>query len=114
MTAGERDLPYMPHRMLLKEDAVMVQAIVDAIRDRRRLRFRYHDRERLVEPQCYGVGAKGTELLRGYQLRGGLQQEPLFDVSKLSELVVLDETFDKPGPHYRRDDSAMVRIFRQL
>lgn len=114
MTAGERDLPYMPHRMLLKEDGCHGPGDRRRHRDRRRLRFRYHDRERLVEPQCYGVGAKGTELLRGYQLQGGLRQEPLFDVSKLSELVVLDETFDKPGPHYRRDDWAMVRIFRQL
>ena len=92
----------------------MDQVIVDAIRNRRRLRFRYHDRERLVEPQCYGVGARGNELLRGYQLKGGSKPEPLFDVSKLGGLEVLDETFDRPGPHYRRDDSAMVRIFRQL
>ena len=88
--------------------------IDEAIRDRRRIRFRYHGRMRLVEPQCHGVGSKGTELLRGHQLQGGSQPEPLFDVSKITDLVVLDETFDRAGPNYRRDDSAMARIFRQL
>jgi len=89
-------------------------AIVDAIREKRRLRFVYNGRVRLVEPQCYGIGTKGTELLRVHQLRGGSQREPLFDVAKIVDLVVLDEAFDAPGPNYKRDDSAMATIFAQL
>ena len=92
----------------------MNQTIVQAIRGRRRLRFVYNGRERMVEPQCYGIGARGTELLRGYQLTGGSQPEPLFDVSKISGLVLLDERFSAPGPHYKKNDSAMTRIFAQL
>ncbi len=92
----------------------MNAAIVDAIRTKRRLRFDYHRRPRLVEPQCYGIGTKGTELLRGHQVAGGSQPEPLFDVAKIVDLVVLDEVFERPGPNYRRDDSAMMTIFSQL
>ncbi|MDP9012977.1 MAG: WYL domain-containing protein [Pseudomonadota bacterium] len=92
----------------------MNQIIVDAIRERRRLRFTYHGKTRLVEPQSYGVGSKGTELLRVHQIAGGSQREPLFDVSKMSELTALDEVFARPGPHYKRDDSAMATIFCQL
>ena len=92
----------------------MNAAIVDAIREKRRLRFVYNGRVRLVEPQCYGIGTKGTELLRVHQLRGGSQREPLFDVAKIADLVVLEEAFDAPGPNYKRDDSAMVSIFAQL
>jgi len=92
----------------------MQQIIVDAIRQRRRMRFMYSGKERLVEPQCYGIGTKGTELLRVHQLRGGSQPEPLFDVSKISHLVVLDDVFDKPGPNYKKNDSAMKQIFCQL
>ena len=44
-----------------------------AIREKRRLRFSYHDVARLVEPQCHGIGHRGTELLRAYQLEGGTQ-----------------------------------------
>jgi predicted DNA-binding transcriptional regulator YafY len=90
------------------------QLILESIRTRRRLRFLYNGRVRIVEPQCYGMGTKGTELLRAHQLQGGEQREPLFDVSKIEDLVMLDETFTKPGPNYKRDDSAMKTIFAQL
>ena len=92
----------------------MNAAIADAIRTRRRLRFIYNGKARLVEPQCHGIGTKGTELLRAHQLTGGAQREPLFDVDKIVGLVVLDETFARPGPHYTKNDSAMVTIFAQL
>ena len=87
---------------------------VNAIRHRRRLRFVYNGRARRVEPQCYGIGHRGTELLRVLQLAGGAEPEPLFDVSKMRELQVLDEHFTRPGPNYARDDSAMKIIFAQL
>jgi hypothetical protein len=87
---------------------------VNAIRHRRRLRFVYNGQARLAEPQCYGLGHRGTELLRVLQLSGGSQREPLFDVSKMRELRVLDEHFTLPGPNYTRDDSAMKVSFAQL
>lgn len=92
----------------------MNPAIVQAISERRRLRFRYHGILRLVEPQCYGIGERGTELLRCHQIEGGSQPEPLFDLSKVSELVVLDERFQQPGPNYKKNDSAMRSIYDQL
>jgi hypothetical protein len=88
--------------------------IVQAIREKRRLRFSYHGRTRLAEPQCYGIGHKGTELIRVHQIQGGSQPEPLFNMAEVSDLVVLDEFFTKPGPNYKRDDSAMKIIFCQL
>ena len=90
------------------------QVVLESIRTRRRLRFLYNGRVRIVEPQCYGVGTKGTELLRVHQLQGGDQREPLFGVSKIKDLVMLDETFTKPGPNYKRNDSAMKTNFAQL
>jgi len=88
--------------------------ILESIRTRRRLRFTYNGRVRLVEPQCYGIGTKGTELLRAHQLQGGEQPEPLFEVSKIGSLQMLDETFATPGPNYKRGDSAMTTIFGEL
>lgn len=92
----------------------MNEVLVAAIEQRRLLRFLYNGKWRLVEPQCYGIGTKGTELLRGHQLQGGQQREPLFDVSKIAHLEILPEVFDRPGPNYKRDDSAMKKIFAQL
>lgn len=88
--------------------------LVSAIEQKRRLRLRYDNRARLVEPQCYGIGTSGSELLRVHQLRGGKVREPLFSVSKIGDLEVLDEVFIRPGPNYKKDDSAMKIIFAQL
>ena len=92
----------------------MDQRITQAINERRRMAFTYRDKRRLIEPQCYGIGTKGNELLRAHQLSAGSQLEPLFDVAKISDLVVLDQHFTKPGPNYKRNDSAMRVIFAQL
>jgi hypothetical protein len=88
--------------------------LVEAIRDRRRIAFVYHGKPRVAEPQCYGIGTKGTELLRVHQLSGGSQREPLFDVAKIGGLVLLEQHFTRPGPNYKKDDSAMRIIFAQL
>jgi hypothetical protein len=92
----------------------MNKMLVWAIEQKRQLRFLYNGRTRLVEPQCYGIGTRGTELLRAHQLQGGQEREPLFDVSKISDLELLNEVFVRPGPNYKKDDSAMKTIFSQL
>jgi predicted DNA-binding transcriptional regulator YafY len=88
--------------------------IASAIERRQRLQFVYNGKLRIVEPQCYGIGTRGTELLRAHQLQGGSQAEPLFDVARIEDLVLLDESFSRPGPNYKKDDSAMRTIFCQL
>ena len=92
----------------------MNQIFVQAIQQKRRLRFSYHGKTRLAEPQCYGVGHRSNELLRVHQIRTGSEREPLFNVAEMSDVVLLDEVFTKPGPNYKRDDSAMKIIFCQL
>lgn len=92
----------------------MNEVIIRSIQQKQRLRFTYNGKDRLVEPQCYGMGTKGTELLRAHQLVGGSQPEPLFDVARMENLVATGETFARPGPNYKRDDSAMATIFAQL
>ena len=88
--------------------------IVGAIEHRQKLSCTYNGKARVVEPQCYGIGNKGTELLRVYQPRGGSEREPLFDVAKMEDLIALDEHFTKPGPNYKKNDSAMKTIYAQL
>jgi hypothetical protein len=92
----------------------MNEVLVKAIKHKQRLRFLYNRKPRLVEPQCYGIGTRGNELLRAHQLQGGREREPLFDVSKIVQLEVLNEVFDRPGPNYKKNDSAMKTIFAQL
>jgi len=90
------------------------EIIAASIAAERRLSFTYNGRMRLVEPQCLGLGARGNELLRGHQLSGGTEAEPLFMVAKMSDIVVLDDHFSRPGPNYKKGDSAMKTIFAEL
>ena len=92
----------------------MNELLVQAIQEKRRLRFIYGGKTRLVEPQCYGVGHKGTELLRVHQIGSGSEREPLFNVAKMRDVMLLDEGFARPGPNYKRNDSAMEMVFSQL
>jgi len=47
----------------------MDSMLVSAIEQRRRLRLFYNGKIRVVEPPCYGIGARKTELLRAHQLQ---------------------------------------------
>jgi len=86
---------------------------IEAIENKLRLACSYHGKRRLIEPQCYGMGYRGRELVRVHQLRGGGDREPLFFASDIEDVMVVG-SFTKPGPHYTRDDSAMATIFAQL
>jgi hypothetical protein len=92
----------------------MNELIVNAIKNKQRLQFLYHDRLRITEPQCYGISTKGNEVLRVYQISGGSQREPLFEVSKMENLTLLNEYFIEAGPNYKPHDSAMKEIFAEL
>jgi hypothetical protein len=84
-----------------------------AIHLRRRISFNYHGRLRVAEPQCYGISTAGKEALRVFLIRG-VRSEPLFTVTEMQDIKLLDETFERPGPNYKKDDSAMKSIFCQL
>ena len=92
----------------------MNTTLIQAITQKRRLRMVYKGQPRRVEPQCYGIGNPGRELLRVYLPDGGKVLEPLFLVAGIKRLELLDEVFTHPGPNYKRGDSAMKVIFAEL
>ncbi|WP_299764676.1 hypothetical protein [Ramlibacter sp.] len=58
-----------------------------AIEQKRRLRFIYNSRTRVVEPQCYGVGTRGTQLLRVHQSGAERHERRLRDQHDLCAVV---------------------------
>jgi hypothetical protein len=80
-----------------------------AIEQKRLLRFRYKNRERIVEPHDYGIH-KGIIKLFGYQV-GGSSSEKLpnwrwAEQNLISDIEMLDETFPggrptKSGKHHK-------------
>lgn len=93
--------------------------IIAAIRERRCLRFVYHGKERLVEPQTYGLSTTGKEVLRALQKSGGSASAPsrmakLFMVEKIAELELIDQTFSQALTTHNPADSAMTKVFATL
>ena len=88
--------------------------IIAAIETMRRVAFAYHGRRRIAEPQCLGFTSTDKETLRAYLPRGGRITEPLFTVAEMTDFVVLDEHFIRPGPNYKKGDSAMKTILAEL
>ena len=88
-----------------------------AIEQRRLLRFRYKNRERIVEPHDYGIH-KGVIKLFGFQV-GGSSSEPLpnwrwAEQDLISELQPLNRAFpggrpNKSGRHHKWD-KLFIRV----
>jgi hypothetical protein len=79
-----------------------------------KLRVLYNGRQRIVEPQAHCLSTAGRPALRVYEPGHQGTLEPLFTVDKIVQLQVLDEHFTKPGPNYKKNDTAMTVIFAQL
>jgi len=88
-----------------------------AIEQKRLIRFRYKNRERIVEPHDYGIH-KGVIKLFGYQVGGSSSQKlPNWRWSEqdlISDLQLLDRTFPggrptKSGKHHKWD-KLFIRV----
>jgi hypothetical protein len=92
--------------------------IYTAVHGRRLLEFVYRGYKRGVEPYAYGVDAGGQPILRAYQVLGksdsGVPAWKLFRVEEMTELKLLDDTFEEPKPGYMRNDPSMTKIYCEL
>ena len=88
-----------------------------AIEQKRLLRFRYKNRERIVEPHDYGIH-KGIIKLFGYQVGGSSSQKlPNWRWAEqylISDIQLLDRTFPggrptKSGKHHKWD-KLFIRV----
>jgi hypothetical protein len=91
----------------------------EAIRRRALLEFQYKGQLRIVQPYCYGVSARDSDVLRAVQVRGssasnGLGFGKLWNVADVREPRILDETFTPSDPRYNPNDNAMKRIYCRI
>lgn len=95
------------------------RTILSAIRNKQVLRFNYNGKERIVEPQTYGVSIAGREVLRARQVGGGSdsgqsRMAKLFDLEKISNLRKAGTLFAAALSAHNPNDSAMVEVFATL
>lgn len=94
------------------------ESVCTAIKLRQQVRFTYSDRPRIAEPHDYGI-QNGQARLLAYQTGGESSAGRLpawrwFDVSKISDFEVLDQTFpgNRPAPSGRHHhwDTLFIRV----
>ena len=95
------------------------RTILSAIKNKQVLRFKYNGKERIVEPQTYGISIAGREVLRARQVggesgSGQLRMAKLFDLEKISQLRKAGTAFAGALPAHNPNDSAMVEVFAPL
>jgi hypothetical protein len=92
---------------------------VSAIKNKQVLRFKYDGKERIVEPQTYGISIAGREVLRARQVggesgSGQLRMAKLFDLEKISNLRKAGTAFSGALPAHNPNDHVMVEVFATL
>jgi WYL domain len=99
-------------------DPAVHDLILTAIHGRRQLRFRYHGKPRIVEPQDYGI-QKGVVHLFTYQIGGESSSSRLpdwrkFAVQGMSNVELLKETFpgsrSVPSQRHQEWDVLFARV----
>lgn len=93
--------------------------ICRAIRERRLLKFDYNGQSRVVQPYCYGVSTRDSEVLRAVQVGGTSSSGrfgfgKLWTVAQMTAVRLSDETFAPDDPNYNPDDSAMKRVICRI
>lgn len=93
--------------------------IIEAIKNRKALAFRYHGLNRVVEPHAYGRDKAGDEIIRSYQISGGSDSGEsigwkIFKVREALSIVLLNNDFFTIRIDYQKNDSIMTTIFEQI
>ena len=92
--------------------------IIEAIENRKVIKFYYENKLRIVEPHCYGITLAGNEGLRAFQIGGhsssGKMGWKMYDLSKVANIETLEDTFPTPRLGYKKGDKGMDEIYAEL
>ncbi len=98
-------------------DQTIDELLRTAIAQKRLIRLRYQDKERIVEPHDYGIH-KGSPKLLGYQVGGAssgrLPNWRWMETAMISDLRILDQSFpgSRPTPSGKHQhwDTLFIRV----
>lgn len=97
----------------------MQSNLITAIEKHRIVKFIYDGGTRVVEPFAYGISHENKEVIRcwqveGYSKSGSSQGWKLFEVAKIENLFMTEETFQPNRIGYRKGDSVMRYIICEI
>ena len=88
--------------------------ICTAIVQRRLLSFIYKSRRRCVEPHALGYDRDGDLTLSAWQLSGTTEGWRDFHLSKMTGLIIEQQTFLRPRPDYNPPGKFPTRLVCRL
>ena len=105
-----------PRLVVNNTDNQIHEPLSRAILNRRQVSFNYQGKLRIVEPHDYGMQSGKARLL-SYQIggqsgSGRLPNWRMFDVNKMTDFQVLQETFagNRPAKQHHQWDKLFVRV----
>ncbi|RWX75947.1 hypothetical protein EPK99_19955 [Neorhizobium lilium] len=90
------------------------QTIANAIANRRLLKLRYHEVERIVRPHILGYVGRDELALSGWQVAGTGDGWRLFHLNEIESLAATDKRFHQAAPAYNPRDPIFSRILARL
>lgn len=104
---------------LTSNSATVVIAVCGAVGLRRRVRFNYGGRDRVVEPYLCGRDRHGNDLLTAWQVEGASSSGPpqgwrTYRLDQVFDLEVLGDRFGSPRPGFVSTDDRMSFIHCQF
>ncbi len=92
---------------------------LEAIREKRVLRFVYNGHARVVEPHAYGVSATGETVLHAFQIEGESASKPppgwrTFNVALIEKLAATEGRFSSARPGYVQGEPALETVWAVL
>jgi predicted DNA-binding transcriptional regulator YafY len=92
--------------------------LMEAVKNKRIIMFKYKGKERIVEPHAYGTGHNHQDVLKGYQTAGKSDEEVpgwnTFMVTEIQELKLTKTNFENPRPDYAKGDKTFHTVFCEL
>lgn len=88
--------------------------VIDAIKQRQIIEFRYKDISRRVRPHILGYVGDGALALSAWQIAGTGIGWRLFHIDEISELHRTDNGFRGPARGYNPNDPSFSRIVERL
>jgi len=97
----------------------MEEIICKAIKGKQILQFHYEGGIRIVEPHLLGEKTSGNIALSAYQIRGYSESRSVpfwrnYLLDKITDLEILDETFNSTRDGYNPNDKTMETIICKI
>lgn len=90
-----------------------INTIIHAIKERKKVKFSYRAKDRIVDPHIFGISTKGEEVILGWQTAGNTSKTgdlPNWRMFKIREVYDLQITIDNfiPQVWHRKPDINTV------